>query len=124
VRLRRRVSGHALLQETGDATSHMDTRAPDSKLCVGRAVDLVETVSTAVALAISLDIAQERASCADITVHPWPLSVTERPVLPPQKRAVSIPTFQKFKLHEWLVPPIVVPILLGLLIAGAVIVQW
>jgi hypothetical protein len=32
-------------------------------------------------------------------------------------------TIQKFKLHEWLVPPITVPVLLGLLIAGAVFIQ-
>jgi len=56
--LGRRVSGHALLQETGDATDHMDTRASDSKLCAGRAVDLVEAVLTAIALTISLDIVQ------------------------------------------------------------------
>jgi hypothetical protein len=61
---------------------------------------------------------------ADITVHPWLLSVTERLALPPQKKAVSVSTIQKFKLHEWLVPRIMVPVLLGLLIAGAVIIQW
>jgi hypothetical protein len=33
-------------------------------------------------------------------------------------------TIQEFKLHEWLVPPIMVPVLLGLLIAGVVIIQW
>jgi len=31
-------------------------------------------------------------------------------------------TIQKNKLHEWLVPPIMVPVLLGPLIAGAVII--
>jgi hypothetical protein len=31
---------------------------------------------------------------------------------------------QSFKLSEWLVPPTMVPVFLGLLIAGAVIVQW
>lgn len=121
MRLRRRVSEHTILQETGDTSDYMDTRAPNSKLRAIRAVDIVET---AIALAISLDIVQERASAAVITVHPWPLSVTERPVLPPQKRAVSMSTIQKFKLHEWLVPPIMVPVLLGLLTAGAVFIQW
>jgi hypothetical protein len=33
-------------------------------------------------------------------------------------------TIQKFKLREWLVPPILLPVFLGLLVAGAVIVQW
>jgi hypothetical protein len=56
----------------------------DSRLRAMRAVDRLETVLTAIALAISLDIVQERASAAVITVHPWLLSVTERPVLPPQ----------------------------------------
>jgi hypothetical protein len=31
---------------------------------------------------------------------------------------------QKFDLREWLVLPIVVPIFLGLLIAGAMIIRW
>ena len=31
---------------------------------------------------------------------------------------------QKFALREWLVPPILVPLFLGLLIAGAVVVRW
>jgi hypothetical protein len=31
---------------------------------------------------------------------------------------------QKFNLREWLVPPILLPIFLGLLVAGAVIIQW
>jgi hypothetical protein len=31
---------------------------------------------------------------------------------------------QKFDLREWLVPPILLPLLFGLVIAGAVIVQW
>jgi len=88
-----------------------------------RAVDLVETVLTAIALAISLDIVQERASAAVITVHPWLLSVTET-CTPATKRAVSMSTIQKFKPHEWLVPPIMVPVFLGLVSAGAVIIQW
>jgi hypothetical protein len=83
-----------------------------------RAVDIVETVLTAIALAISLDIVQERASAADITVYPSLLFT------PATKRAVSMSTIQKFKLHEWLVPPIMVPVFFGLMIAGAVIIQW
>jgi hypothetical protein len=31
---------------------------------------------------------------------------------------------QKFDLREWLVPPILVPLFLGLMVAGAVIVRW
>jgi len=31
---------------------------------------------------------------------------------------------QKFDLREWLVPPILLPLLLGLVIAGAVVIQW
>jgi hypothetical protein len=120
VRLRRRVFGHAFLQETDDAIAHVDTRAPDSKLRAMRAVDIVETVLTVVASAISLDIVQERASAIVITVHRWLLSVTERLVLPPKKGRLVCPPSKNFKLHEWLVPP--VPVFVGLMIAGAVIV--
>jgi hypothetical protein len=35
-----------------------------------------------------------------------------------------MPDIQKFTLREWLVPPILLPIFLGLLIAAAVIVRW
>jgi hypothetical protein len=31
---------------------------------------------------------------------------------------------QKFDLRAWLVPPILLPLLFGLVVAGAVIVQW
>jgi hypothetical protein len=31
---------------------------------------------------------------------------------------------RKFDLREWLVPPILVPLFLGLIVAGAVIVRW
>jgi hypothetical protein len=31
---------------------------------------------------------------------------------------------QKFDLREWLVPPILVPLFLGLILAGAVVVRW
>jgi hypothetical protein len=77
VRLRRRVFGHAFLQETDDAIAHVDTRVPDNKLRAMRAVDIVETVLTVMALAISLDIVQERASAIVLTVHRWLVSVTE-----------------------------------------------
>jgi hypothetical protein len=58
-----------------------------------RAVDIADTVLTAIALAISLDSVQERVSPGGITVHPW-LSVTESVGLPP-KKAVSMSTIQK-----------------------------
>jgi hypothetical protein len=35
-----------------------------------------------------------------------------------------MPDHQKFMLREWLVPPILLPIFFGLLIAAAVIVHW
>jgi hypothetical protein len=47
--LKRRVSRQAFLQETGDAIRHMDTRVTDSKLRSVRAVDIMETVLTALA---------------------------------------------------------------------------
>jgi hypothetical protein len=31
---------------------------------------------------------------------------------------------RKFDLREWFVPPILVPLFLGLILAGAVIVRW
>jgi hypothetical protein len=31
---------------------------------------------------------------------------------------------QKFDLREWLVPPIMVPLFFGLIIAGIIIIQW
>jgi hypothetical protein len=31
---------------------------------------------------------------------------------------------KKFDLREWLVPPIVVPLFLGVLVAGAAIIRW
>ena len=33
-------------------------------------------------------------------------------------------SIQKFDLREWLVPPILLPLLFGLVIAGAVVIQW
>jgi hypothetical protein len=33
-------------------------------------------------------------------------------------------TIKKFKLREWFVPPILVPVFLGLVIAGSVIIRW
>jgi hypothetical protein len=35
-----------------------------------------------------------------------------------------MPGIQKFDLREWLVPPILVPLFLGLMVAGAVVVRW
>jgi len=39
-------------------------------------------------------------------------------------KAVSMSNIQKFDLRAWLVPPILLPLLFGLVVAGAVIVQW
>jgi len=39
-------------------------------------------------------------------------------------KAVSMSNVQKFDLREWLVPPILVPMFFGLIVAGAVIIQW
>jgi hypothetical protein len=66
----------------------------------------------------------ERASAESITVHLWLLSVTESFGLPPKGKAVSMSDTQKFDLREWLVPPIFVPLILGLLVAGAAIIRW
>jgi hypothetical protein len=52
------------------------------------------------------------------------LPVTESVVLPPQKTGGRVSNIQKFDLREWLVPPILLPIFFGLLVAAAVIIQW
>jgi hypothetical protein len=39
-------------------------------------------------------------------------------------KAVSMSSVQKIDLREWLVPPILLPLLFGLVVAGAVIIQW
>ena len=68
---------------------------------------------------ISLDIAAERASVVRITVHAWHLPVTES-----LRSRHSMSDIQKFDLREWLVPPILLPLFFGLIIAGAIIIQW
>lgn len=35
-----------------------------------------------------------------------------------------MPNIQKFDLREWLVPPILLPLFFGVVIAGAVIIRW
>jgi hypothetical protein len=35
-----------------------------------------------------------------------------------------MPDIQKFDLREWLVPPILIPLVVGLTVAGAVIMRW
>jgi len=72
----------------------------------------------------SVDFVTERASVAGITVPIWPLSVTESLELPPQDGAVVMPDIHKFDLREWLVPPILIPLVVGLIVAGAVIMRW
>jgi hypothetical protein len=66
----------------------------------------------------------ERASGHFIIVHFWLIPVTESFGLPPQGKAVSMSDTLKFDLRDWLVPPILVPLFLGLLIAGSVIIRW
>ena len=58
-----------------------------------------------------------------ITARPGLLSVTESIALPPQKKQVGpVSNIQKFSLGDWLVPPILLPIFLGLLIAALVVI--
>lgn len=66
----------------------------------------------------------ERASGDSITLDIWLIPVTESFGLPPQGKAVSMSEILKFDLREWLVPPVLVPLFLGLLVAGAVIFRW
>jgi hypothetical protein len=35
-----------------------------------------------------------------------------------------MPNIAKFDIREWLVPPVLLPIFFGLLLAAAVVVQW
>jgi hypothetical protein len=44
--------------------------------------------------------------------------------LPPQQTAGSMPHTPKFDFREWLVPPVLLPIFFGLLIAAALVIQW
>ena len=74
-------------------------------------------------VAISLDIATEKASAVSITVRAWHLPVTES-LRSRHNKAVNMPDIQKFDLREWLVPPILLPLVLGLVIAGAIIIRW
>jgi len=61
----------------------------------------------------------------NITARPRLLSVTESVALPPQPNTGGhMPDPHKFDLREWLVPPVVLPIFFGLLIAAAVVIQW
>jgi hypothetical protein len=58
-----------------------------------------------------------------ITVRARHLPVTESS-RSRHNEAVSMSNTQKFDLREWLVPPILLPLLFGLVVAGAVIIQW
>jgi len=60
----------------------------------------------------------------DITARPRPLLVTESFALPPRPKAVNMSDVNKFGIREWLVPPISLPILLVLLVAAAMLIQW
>jgi hypothetical protein len=84
----------------------MDTVAPNSNHFASRAVDIVQNgaqnplnaatdpswaLTLAFAFGISLDIVTQRASALLISVHSWPLSVTESPVFPPQDGRLTYP---------------------------------
>jgi len=58
-----------------------------------------------------------------ITVHAWHLPVTES-LRSRHNKAVDMSNIQKFVLREWLVPPILLPVMFGLVLAGAIIFQW
>jgi hypothetical protein len=73
--------------------------------------------------AISLDIATERESGVPIIVRAWHLPVTES-LRSRHHKAVDMSDIQKFDLREWLVAPILLPVMFGLVLAGAVIFQW
>ena len=73
-------------------------------------------------VAFSLDIATERESGVPITVHAWHLPVTES-LCSRHNKAVDRPA-SRIYLREWLVPPILLPVFFGLVVAVAVIVQW
>jgi hypothetical protein len=51
-------------------------------------------------------------------------AIGDREFCAPAKKGGRMSNIQKFNLREWLVPPILLPIFLGLLIAGAVIIRW
>jgi hypothetical protein len=61
----------------------------------------------------------------DITARPGLLSVTESVVaLPPQPKGGHMPKSPRFNLSEWLVPPVLMPMVLVLLVAAAMVAQW
>ena len=64
-----------------------------------------------------------KKSGVPITVHAWHLPVTES-LRSRHTEAVDMSNIQKFDLREWLVPPILLPVIFGLVLAGAVIFQW
>jgi hypothetical protein len=43
---------------------------------------------------------------------------------PAQPAGGSMSDTPKFDFREWLVPPVLLPVFLGLLIAAAVVIQW
>jgi hypothetical protein len=52
------------------------------------------------------------------------LSVTESIALPPRPKGGRYVQYLQFSVREWLVPPVLLPIFFGLLIAAAVLIQW
>jgi len=60
----------------------------------------------------------------DIIARPGLLSVTESVALPPQPKGGHMSKLPAFDLREWLVPPVLMPIILVLLVAAAMVIQW
>jgi len=40
------------------------------------------------------------------------------------QRAVNMSNINKFRVREWLVPPVLLPIFFVLLVAAAMLIQW
>jgi hypothetical protein len=41
-----------------------------------------------------------------------------------EQKAVKMPSISKLSIREWLVPPVLLPVLFVLLIAAAMLIQW
>lgn len=107
---------------------HSSEAEPVRSVLIVYATDTRLVLSTARlrrrARVISLDIVTKRAPAILITALHWLLSVTERVLYSRHTTGGNMSISQQVNLREWLVPPILIPVALGLLIAGAVIVQW
>jgi len=50
--------------------------------------------------------------------------MTESVALPLLQKAVDMSNINRVSVREWLVPPVLLPIFFGLLIAAAIVIQW